>query len=736
MNGPVGKTGKGAIESLLIRSPEDLGKDLPGLQEMFRSGDEWDGLAKAMPKLATAIPSLPEDLQEILSLRYPDRFDLTPAAKFGERLRNLEPEEIRSALLETILYRYWIHGTPVSKEFDPRLFWRHSLAVACISRDLARESKQVDPEKSFLVGLCHDLGRVLLEKFGWRGYSDFLQLAPRSGVCLHAQEQEMIGLGHQELGAWWLRMFDLPKWLVDAVLHHHEGGEDEKKGQTGNGTEATGMDPGTFRMAEIVQLADFIAWTQGLGSVPGPRQPLLGPKMAQALDLEQPDWSGIMARLDAFLAVTADQYGYDMPNGMQFRRHLLGATLRLGQMVRDQQQNATGDPMPVREQTNSLLIPHQSLDEEWIVPNTLQAIRKEYKFNTLCMFHVDPDDRTLVPGIRTPAFQGNRDFSQLRIPLTQVDSGFRECLRDRRPRIIKGRTAIEKEILRKMGVDEIGVVAVFGKFRVHGLLWLDYGFARKKMAESDLTEVAVVARELGVALEHVRLYQEARKQADYDAMTGLFNRKRIETGLQEALHETNKNNGELSLLMTDLDQFRQVNDQIGNQKGDGILKLLAEIQKRSIRENGLIGRFEGDKFLIVLNHTNFSAAIQCGERLRKTVEKVGQQLAPRLNGIKMTLSVGVTTRQGDQETGDDLLTQADRALQMAKEGGCNTVVGHVPRYLSQESDRKNTDTKETASREPQPAAHQVRQQVRQPDNCKGTGSAPVVESASLSQSVS
>ncbi|MEO5372570.1 MAG: GGDEF domain-containing protein, partial [Magnetococcus sp. DMHC-1] len=102
---------------------------------------------------------------------------------------------------------------------------------------------------------------------------------------------------------------------------------------------------------------------------------------------------------------------------------------------------------------------------------------------------------------------------------------------------------------------------------------------------------------------------------------------------------------------------------------------------------------EGDRFMVVLPNAGFIAAVQCGERLRKTVEKVGQQLAPRLNSLRITVSIGVTSLQGGAETFDDLMVQADRALQMAKEGGRNTVVGHAPRYLAQGSRRSNAAAK-------------------------------------------
>ncbi|MBF0155080.1 MAG: diguanylate cyclase [Magnetococcales bacterium] len=683
MNRPVEKYGKNAIESLLIRGAEDLGKDLRGMEGLFRRDDAWRGLSEAMPLLTETVPTLPEDLQEILSLRFPDKFDLSDALPFGERLRYMETGEILAAIMETVLFRYWIHGMPMTRGFDPRLFWRHSLAVASISRDLARDGGHVDPDQAFLVGLCHDLGRVVLEKFGWRGYSDFLQLAQQSGGCLHVQEQELIGLGHQELGAWWLERFQVPAWLAEGVRRHHESGEGAVISSA-----ATDNDPAIARLSETVQIADFIAWTQGLGAIPGPRQPMLAPKVTTTFDLEQQDWASIMSRLDGFLGVAADHYGYDMPNSMQFRKHLLGATVRLGQMVRSRQQ---GDVMAGVRRTGlseSVLVPHQSLDENMIIPNTLQAIRREYRFHTLCLFNLDPTDRCLVPGVRVPEFQGNRGFGHLRIPLTQVDSGFRECVRDRQPRIIRGRTSLEKEILRSIGVEEIGVVAVFGQMRVHGLLWMDCGNTRKKLVLSELTEVAVVARELGVALDHVLLYQDARKQVEYDALTGLLNRTRIEAGLRSSLDAARAKGAALSLLMTDLDQFRRVNDRLGNQRGDHVLKLFAEVQKRSVREGGLVGRFEGEKFLIVLGDTDFVAAVQCADRLRKVVEKVGRQLSSRLSGIKMTVSIGATSYQGGDETYDDLLIQADRALQMAKDGGCNTVVGHAPRYLGQKEVEK------------------------------------------------
>jgi two-component system cell cycle response regulator len=154
-----------------------------------------------------------------------------------------------------------------------------------------------------------------------------------------------------------------------------------------------------------------------------------------------------------------------------------------------------------------------------------------------------------------------------------------------------------------------------------------------------------------------------------DDLTGMYNRRHVEEHLARALSSARRHRQALSILFVDIDGFKRVNDQFGHQVGDGILKMVAQRIRFSLRSEDVVGRWGGEEFLTVLPMTPLSGALAVAERLRSSIAKTPMK-ADR-HAVRVTVSIGCAENQGDSV--GDLLRKADVALYRAKQGGRNRV---------------------------------------------------------------
>lgn len=173
-----------------------------------------------------------------------------------------------------------------------------------------------------------------------------------------------------------------------------------------------------------------------------------------------------------------------------------------------------------------------------------------------------------------------------------------------------------------------------------------------------------------------KLYQaneELQRLAQLDALTGLNNRRVIEERIPFYIELCQQQQSTFSLVLFDIDHFKQVNDQYGHVVGDNVLKHLAEIVSNQLDADVLFARYGGEEFLLLLPNRDAAAASNIAEQLRKTIEiKSATEQLPAI-----TSSFGVAHYSKDKiSTSYDLINAADNALYQAKEQGRNQVVNH------------------------------------------------------------
>ncbi len=153
-----------------------------------------------------------------------------------------------------------------------------------------------------------------------------------------------------------------------------------------------------------------------------------------------------------------------------------------------------------------------------------------------------------------------------------------------------------------------------------------------------------------------------------DALTGLYNRLRMMEAVDNEVRRSRRLHHRFSVVMADVDLFKQYNDEFGHPAGDVVLKRVATIMREASRDVDFVARYGGEEFLIMMPETEIGGAAEFAERIRKKIAN------ERLPDGKITLSLGVSAFPMHGDTPDQLIAEADAALYLAKRGGGNRVV--------------------------------------------------------------
>jgi diguanylate cyclase (GGDEF)-like protein len=172
--------------------------------------------------------------------------------------------------------------------------------------------------------------------------------------------------------------------------------------------------------------------------------------------------------------------------------------------------------------------------------------------------------------------------------------------------------------------------------------------------------------------ERKKLQQEMERMAQTDLLTNLPNRRHFMSMAELEVSRTVRYGGELSVLMLDIDHFKNINDTYGHKAGDTVLEKIGALCKQALRDVDIVGRIGGEEFAFLLPQTDREHAVQVAERLRNTIAEAeiaieGEQSLP------VTVSIGVSAYAGTATNIAVLLNQADQLLYEAKRSGRNRV---------------------------------------------------------------
>jgi diguanylate cyclase (GGDEF)-like protein len=267
----------------------------------------------------------------------------------------------------------------------------------------------------------------------------------------------------------------------------------------------------------------------------------------------------------------------------------------------------------------------------------------------------------LVEHVRTPPGTGvlGRVFESAR-PLLVRDIRETPELHTRRPRY---RTDSFIALPLLANGETLGVVTLADRLDEH------------PFDRADLTAARALAAPAALALLNDQLSrksQEYARAATIDPLTGLFNRRYFQTRIDEEMERARRYGLDLALLLADIDNFKQLNDQLGHLAGDYLLRQVAEVLKRSVRVFDVCTRYGGEEFAILMPGSNAPNALVVAERIRARVEMAARDDGPLPPHMRVTISLGLAVMSADPSA-QELVARADRALYRAKAEGKNRV---------------------------------------------------------------
>jgi len=272
------------------------------------------------------------------------------------------------------------------------------------------------------------------------------------------------------------------------------------------------------------------------------------------------------------------------------------------------------------------------------------------------------------PRIQVFAFAGDEGYSA-------------KAVRERRPLLIAdaradpairydGDIAEAREILSAIAAP---LIPLGSDGRPIGVISLD-ATRREAFTEADLSLLVAFANTAAAAIDNARLHAQVQELAATDGLTGLANRRTFDEALTAELGRAGRYPYPISLVILDIDSFKQYNDTYGHPAGDERLKAIANLLRTHVREPDLSARYGGEEFALLLPHTKKEGALTLAERIRAAAEA---DAPPHPGGAPVsgyTLSLGVATYPDDAPTPEALLLAADNAELAAKRAGKNRVV--------------------------------------------------------------
>lgn len=294
---------------------------------------------------------------------------------------------------------------------------------------------------------------------------------------------------------------------------------------------------------------------------------------------------------------------------------------------------------------------------------------------TILAYESDP-----TPGISVKACCPNGMISD---GVKELDAALCPCLRQSQPRLFRAgdspvRCTIDQYLANPQTHEAYCIPFNVGprkQFVLHMLLpegetWTEQ---RRQLAQT-------YANTAQSSLTSLHLLAEAEKQSMTDALTGLYNRRSLDQLLQREVALSERHKQPLSLVMIDMDYFKQINDSHGHAAGDHLLRSFADCVRMTLRKTDLAFRYGGDEFVIALPQTPVAQAQQVVQKLRQAFASVDFTSAIAHLEKQPTLSIGVAERSADTSvlTLTGLLGAADQALYDAKAASRNCVRTYQP----------------------------------------------------------
>lgn len=232
----------------------------------------------------------------------------------------------------------------------------------------------------------------------------------------------------------------------------------------------------------------------------------------------------------------------------------------------------------------------------------------------------------------------------------------------------------DTELLKKMRFGGIALLApLMHKNKVMGIIAVGCKMSGGAFTQSEIEIFSLMSNMAAVGISNAKLYHEMELISITDELTNLYNYRFLKKQLNDEIARARRFDHNLSLVIFDVDFFKNYNDTLGHPAGDEVLRQMGHLLKNSARQSDIVSRYGGEEFCAILPEVDINGAWHFSERFRKNVEShqfFKEDVQP--NG-KLTISVGAACFPDDACAHDELLEKADTALYHAKDSGKNRV---------------------------------------------------------------
>lgn len=535
--------------------------------------------------------------------------------KLSEAVTLLGLDEIKKiALGMTVFEKMFKSGR--ARQFDRLLFWRHSLSVAVLSLEIAKATGYPDPEEAYIAGLLHDVGKIFLDINGKRDYGSFIQELSSSTELIIEQERSTLGLGHDDIGAFFCSLWKLPEKLIMAVKYHH---------QPFDQMDFTREDK---LLISIVSLANFLCWTQGIGSFDFIRPPILPPEVETFIDLEKIDVINCIHRMNKEIESISEFYQFVFPSANQLKENLLWANLKLSkantryyyqedpfkQIQKTASQMDTleiGKPLAKAKTIKEVLDIVMYQVGRIFEPLHWSILLKDPKTEEMVFSLVVGANKKRLRGVKLPKGEG--------IAGHIMDTGKSLIIKD----VSKdNRFSIRVDNYTKFKTQSIIGTPLKTGDKCFGVIELINRINDDPFSEEDLKFLSSIAEYAAIAIERSYYNQALTNMATKDSLTGLKNRWSFERAISNKEAVLKQYGSIFTMMIITADGILQMEETENLASKDSIVKEIAQGLMKTKRNKDVLFRYGEETFILLLPLTFADDAEIAKHRIKKEVTKI------------------------------------------------------------------------------------------------------------------
>ena len=531
-----------------------------------------------------------------------------------------------------------------AKQFDRLLFWRHCLSVAVLSMEIAKETGYPEPEEAYIAGLLHDVGKIFLDVQGKKSYGNFIQELSTSTDLVIEKERSIIGIGHDDVGAFFCSLWQLPEKLTIAVKYHHQPFEH---------LELTREET---LLTSIVSLANFLCWTQGIGSFDFIRPPILPPEVEKTIDPGKINIIKCIQNMNREIENISEFYHFVFPSANQIKENILWANLKLSKAntryYYQEDSLSKVQAIPPSQEDDVPTDVAIDIGKPLAKAKTIKEILDIVMYQVGCIFQPlhwslllkDPKTSNMVFSVVVGT--NKKKLQGVKLPKGEGIAG--HIMETGESLIIEDVAKDKRFSIRVDKYSGFKTQSIIGTplktdDKIFGVIELINRIGDNHFTPQDLKILSSIAEYAAIAIERFYYNQTLTNLATKDTLTGFKNRWSFERAISNKKEVLKRYGSIFSMLIIDIQKIRKANEIKGATLGDDIFLTLAKVLTKTKRREDNIFRYGENVFIMLLPQTYTDGAEKAKSRILDAfylamTEK--KEVAVQVDIIPHTVSAG------------------------------------------------------------------------------------------------